>query len=60
MATINNEPLDHLYLKNPCHNLGDKCHKNNDCCSQLTCYSIQGMFFTIFVKKIKYSFKRNR
>lgn len=50
MEKINNEQINNFYLKTQCHTIGDKCNGNNDCCSQLTCYSIQSMFFFYFIK----------
>jgi len=41
MAIIDDEPLNNFYFKNQCQNLGDICQESDDCCSQLTCYSLQ-------------------
>ena len=46
ITTIDNQPYKNIYYEeNQCQQIGDKCEENNDCCSQLNCYSIQSMFF---------------
>ena len=40
-ATINNERAKNFYR---CQNLGDECEKPNDCCSDLICNFVEGMF----------------
>ncbi len=37
-----------FYSENQCQILGDKCQQNTDCCSDLTCYSIESMFILLF------------
>jgi len=41
MATINNGRLNDFYPKDLCQKIGDECQDNSDCCSYLTCYSIE-------------------
>jgi hypothetical protein len=45
MATTNS-----FYSENQCQILGDTCQQHTDCCSDLTCYSIESMFILFFSK----------
>jgi len=41
LATIDNDPKNIFFHKEQCQSLGDKCQENNECCSDLICYSIK-------------------
>jgi len=41
LAAIDNEPKNLFFHKEQCKFIGDKCQENNDCCSNLLCYSVQ-------------------
>lgn len=45
LATIDNDPKDLFFHNEQCKLVGDICRKNNDCCSDLICYPLQGKFF---------------
>jgi hypothetical protein len=49
LATIDNNPKNIFFPTEQCKFLGDICQENNDCCSDLICYSIKSMFnFVLF------------
>jgi hypothetical protein len=48
LATVDKDPKNSLFPHEECKLIGDKCQENNDCCSDLNCYSIPGMFIFLF------------
>ncbi len=53
LATIDNDPKNLIFHKEQCKSIGDRCQENNDCCSDLLCYSIKGMFYFFFIDFVR-------
>ncbi len=58
LATIDKDPKNNFFHAEQCKFIGDKCQDNNDCCSDLSCSSIKGMFhFFFFIDFIRIFFR---
>jgi hypothetical protein len=54
LATIDNGQKNIFFPTEQCKFLGDTCQENNDCCSDLICYSIKSMFSFLFFFSIDF------